>query len=183
MFLVVVEKWMGGCATKWMECNRIMTIQKVTAIDFNEQAMQIWQLRSQGVLFYGDVGKDVVNTHKHTGCVASCNHTHWMNLCRFLVNGFFTCAGARTGSVCLEEHQWPAILQELQGVGRPQNHHQVTLLCLSKGGQGIPKNRCDGCDLPLKFVLCFCSFDRRFAFFQKGITPPPQITKTYLVNG
>ena len=53
-----------------MDGNVLQSGWNATAIDFNEQAMQIWQLRSQGVLFYGDVGKDIVNTHKHTGCVA-----------------------------------------------------------------------------------------------------------------
>ena len=79
-------------ATKWMEENRIFTIQKEIAIDFNEQAMQIWQMRSQGFLWYGNISKDDVCTNKHTGIIASCEQSHWMNLCRFLVNGFFTCS-------------------------------------------------------------------------------------------
>ena len=66
----------------------------------------------------------------------------------FLVVSPF-CSAARTGSVCLEEHRWPAILQELQGVGCAQNQHKCVFV---KGWKGIPKTRHNDYNLPRKNV-------------------------------
>ena len=79
-------------ATKWFEKNRFFTIQKEVAIDSSEQAMRLWQLRSEGTVFYNEIRHDFHNKMKHVGCVTTCKERHWMNLSRFPVNGFFTCS-------------------------------------------------------------------------------------------
>ena len=79
-------------ATKWMELNRVITIQKEIAIDRDEQAMQVWQLRSKGKLIFGNIRHDFVCNEKHIGCVAMASQNHWMNLVRILMNEIFTCS-------------------------------------------------------------------------------------------
>ena len=79
-------------ATKWMEANKLFTIQQEVAIDHNEQAMQIWQLRTQGELWYRKIGINTECTKKYNGIVASCNANHWMNAYRFGINAFFSCS-------------------------------------------------------------------------------------------
>ena len=66
-------------ATKWFESNRYFSIQKEVAIDLDEQAMKLWQLRSEGTFFYNEIRHDFMNTIKHVGCVATCRDSHWMN--------------------------------------------------------------------------------------------------------
>lgn len=79
-------------ATKWMECSKLITVQQEVAIDHNEQAMQLWQLRSNGFLYYGKVGCDETNSNKYIGRVADCSQKQWMNLSRACVNGIVTCS-------------------------------------------------------------------------------------------
>lgn len=79
-------------ATKWFEKNRLFTIQKEVAIDSSEQAMRLWQLRSEGTVFYNEIRHDFHNKMKHVGCVTTGKERYWMNLFRFPVNGFFTCS-------------------------------------------------------------------------------------------
>ncbi len=79
-------------ATKWMESKKLLCIQKEIALDCNEQAMKIWQMRSKGTLFYGKIGINDSCCQKYTGVVATCGQNHWLNICRFEINGFFTCS-------------------------------------------------------------------------------------------
>ena len=79
-------------ATRWMECNKLLFIQKEIALDCSEQAMKIWQMRTKGNLFYGKIGINDTCGHKYTGVISTSGQTHWLNICRFAINGFFTCS-------------------------------------------------------------------------------------------
>lgn len=77
-------------ATKWMELNKIFSVQKEVSIDKDEQAMLVWQLRSSGELIYGTVPNDFKCPHKHVGCVAFAGQDHWVNMVRFQTNAVVT---------------------------------------------------------------------------------------------
>ena len=79
-------------ASKWMEINKLFIVQREIAVDFNEQAMQIWQLRTNGCLFHGKCGSYIEAHQKYIGVTAACSQKYWLNLCRFITNGFFTCS-------------------------------------------------------------------------------------------
>ncbi len=71
-------------ASKWMEMNKFFTVQREVAVDYNEQAMQIWQLRTNGCLFHGNSGCNFETHQKYIGVTAACGQRHWMRLCSFI---------------------------------------------------------------------------------------------------
>ena len=79
-------------ATRWMECNKIVSIQSEVSIDRDEQAMRVWQLRSKGELIFGNIRHDFATSQKHVGCVAAVSQMHWTNLSRSMVNAIITCS-------------------------------------------------------------------------------------------
>ena len=79
-----------GTSHQWMLQHQYISLQQSISIDWNEEALQVWQLRTRATILKTPLCYDVVVHDFEAGILGNIENDDWMNIFRHQTNLIFT---------------------------------------------------------------------------------------------